>query len=236
MAHTLVKWNGREVTAHPLRCKCWSCQKCLPYRKALLVRLAQAGKANKFITITVNPARGNSPAHRAKLLSLAWRRVVRYCRTTLKMRSVEYLAIFERTVNGEPHLHIMARMPYLPQRTLSTIMNKLIGAPIVYITKASGNDKIAYYITKYVGKNPTSYTTVKRYQFTRNWSRPTKAELKAARDPNEHMFQVVFSFAEYKKILAADAASISKDWPSMMQVTLASFATGPPGRPMIWDR
>lgn len=235
MAHTVVKWTGSQVTAHPLRCKCWDCPKCLPYRKALLVKLAKAGKANKFITITVNPKRGNSPQHRAKMLSLAWRRVVRYCRTTLKMASVEYLAIFEKTENGEPHLHIMARMPYLPQRVLSTMMNKLIGAPVVDIRKANGTEKIAYYITKYVGKNPSSYSTVKRYQFTRNWSHPTKSELKAARDPETKFFRILNNFTEYRKILSAVADKIENDWPSMLSITLHEGSQGPPLRPTVWD-
>jgi hypothetical protein len=77
------------------------------------------------------------------------------------------MAVFEETKKGEPHLHILARAPFIPQRWLSDQMSELMKAPIVDIRRVKAAAEAARYVAKYVGKGPKPFAKLKRY-----WSSP----------------------------------------------------------------
>lgn len=178
---SLVKHETGRTTAITLWCRSWQCPDCLPYRVSGLKKLAASGMPDKFITITVNPAVGESVEARAYALSNAWKVVVKRARRKWKAAPIEYLCVFEETRKGEPHLHIVARAPYIPQRWLSEQMDELISAPIVDIRAVRGKKMVANYVAKYVGKGPRPFGKLKRY-----WSTPKyQLERKAAKPDTE---------------------------------------------------
>jgi hypothetical protein len=161
-------YDGGKV-AIPLCCRAWNCDYCAPRRRREVIALAVAGSPNRLITITVNPALLVSPAARAAALANAWRLVVKRAGRQLTIGKIEYLAVFEKTKRGEPHLHILARCGYIPQAWLSAQLKELIGAPIVDIRKVTSGSRAAAYVAKYIGKDPHRFATCKRYWHTRNW-------------------------------------------------------------------
>lgn len=162
------QWSAQNADEHyarviPLWCRSWTCNDCAPYRVAALKREAADGDPTTFLTLTVNPAKGESPEQRARDLSNAWKIVVKRARRKFPKMKLEYLAVFEETKKGEPHLHILARAPFIPQRWLSEQMNELISAPIVDIRRVGSKAGVKRYVTKYVGKGPKPFATLKRY-------------------------------------------------------------------------
>lgn len=167
---SLVKQNSTHGIAIPLVCRSWGCDYCAPRRRRELVNLATSGKPNRFITLTCSPKVGVSPADRAKQLARAWRVTVARARRQLGMKDIEYLAVFEATKAGEPHLHILCRCDFIPQRWLSAQMQSILKSPIVDIRLIKTLTHTARYVAKYVGKEPHHFATCKRYWQTRGWA------------------------------------------------------------------
>lgn len=171
-------WNG--VQAVSLRCRSWGCPLCQESRKKQLVALARSGQPTTFITLTVNPHFGSSQYDRARRLADAWRVIVRLAKTKYGYKSIPYLCVFEATKKGEPHLHILCRVKWISQKWMSKQMDRLMKAPVVDIREVKDPKKIAYYITKYCGKEPERFESCKRYWSTRDWEltkfEPTKPD------------------------------------------------------------
>lgn len=175
-----VKVEQNHLHAITLWCRSWSCPDCGPARKRALIHRFNDGKPSTFITLTVRPREGETAAERAAGLARAWRVVVARARRKWPKVRIAYGAVFEHTVKGEPHLHILARAPYIPQKWLSEQLDELIGAPVVDIRAVRSARQVAAYVSKYVGKAPAKFGTSKRYWFTRDWSLCER--LKAVRD------------------------------------------------------
>lgn len=167
--HSLVNCGTLSGVAISLRCRSWGCEHCREERRAQLVRLAAAGQPNRLLTLTINPKVCTSPVNRAHLLAEAWRLIVKRAKRAFKMPSIEYLAVFEATKRGEPHLHILLRCGFLPQRWLSEQMRDIADSPIVDIRTVSSPKRAASYIAKYLGKQPHKFGTCKRYWCTHAW-------------------------------------------------------------------
>jgi hypothetical protein len=151
------------IKINPLRCNRWSCSECRDKRQGRLKSEAYRGRPNAFITLTVNPAIGTGPDHRARDLVEAWRKVRRRAKEKWGNVRLPFLAVFEETKAGEPHLHILCRLKWIPQDWLSDQMKAEIGAPIVDIRRVESKKKVASYVAKYVGKNPEKFGGCKRY-------------------------------------------------------------------------
>ncbi len=165
----LVNHGHDGIRAVSLRCRSWGCPLCCEARHRQLVALALSGKPTTFITLTVNPAWGSSPFERAAALADAWRVVVRLAKTKYKLKRIPYLCVFEAQKSGEPHLHILARVPWISHNWLREQMRRLMAAPIVDIQRVRSQKKLAYYVSKYIGKDPHRFQTCKRYWATRDW-------------------------------------------------------------------
>jgi len=160
---TLVKDLVDYRYAKPLPCRSWRCELCAPVRRTQLMAQAASGNPVRFLTLTVNPHYGNDPESRLRALSAAWRTCVKRLRRQYGKHSVEYLAVVEETKAGEPHLHILLRSPYIPQRLISSIMGELIDSPIVDIRKIKNAKEVVRYVAKYITKAPAQFGTAKRY-------------------------------------------------------------------------
>ncbi len=174
---SLVNRGHNTIRAVTLKCRSWGCDLCAPDRKRQLMALAKRGKPTTFITLTVNPARGVSPASRARSLAQAWRVVVQRAKKKYGYSSIPYMCVFEATKKGEPHLHILCRVKWISQQWLSDQMKAEIDAPIVDIRQVKGVKKLANYVAKYIGKDPHRFETCKRY-----WCTPSY-KFEAEREP-----------------------------------------------------
>lgn len=160
---TLLRTDPSGTTAEPLRCKRWQCEHCRPKRLHQLKTLCGAGRPDMFITLTANPKHGESPEHRAQQLVEAWRRCRRAAIKRFSLERLPFIAVFEKTKHGEPHLHILCRSKYIPQQWISRFMDEAIGAPVVDIRRIRGKRMAVNYVTKYVGKQPHHFEGLKRY-------------------------------------------------------------------------
>lgn len=166
---SVVKAGLDGFRAVSVRCRSWKCPDCAKRRKSQLIALAKSGKPDTFITLTVNPAWGHSPEYRAHKLVDAWRTIIKRVKKQYGYKTIPYFCVFEATKKGEPHLHILCRVKWISQKWLSAQMKSLMGAPIVDIRRVRDKSKLAYYISKYMGKDPHRFETCKRYWTTRDW-------------------------------------------------------------------
>lgn len=160
---TIVKLQPEQRRARPLYCRSWGCDTCRPKRKSQLLALATSGEPSRFLTLTVNPAVGTDPEHRLKMLSHAWKVLVKRLRRLYGDKAIEYLAVVEETKRGEPHLHILLRSPFIPWSLISAAMAELISAPIVDIRKIHKARQVVSYVAKYITKAPAQFGHAKRY-------------------------------------------------------------------------
>jgi hypothetical protein len=133
---------------------------------------AAAGEPTRFITVTVNPKVGQDQDDRLALLADAWRKTWKRLQRLHPKSEMAFLAIVEATKAGEPHLHILFRGPYVPQRWLSSTMDELLASPIVDIRRIRNQREVIRYVAKYLTKSPHRFGTGKRYWSTRNWQPP----------------------------------------------------------------
>lgn len=167
---SLVKTYAEHAVAIPLRCRSWTCPLCQPLRQAQLRTLAMAGQPQRFVTLTCVSTFLDTPEQRAAALARAWRVILARWRRQFNGPKHEYLAVFEATKRGQPHLHILVRGPYISQKWLSLQTKELLNSPVCDIRIVKNERQAAHYITKYVGKAPHRFGTCKRYWHTRGWS------------------------------------------------------------------
>ena len=151
------------VKIDPLPCKRWSCPDCCHKRRARLCHEAHRGRPDTFMTLTVNPEVGTGPDHRARLLKESFTKIIRQARKQAQNEKIEYMAVFELTKQGEPHLHILLRSTWIDQKWLSKRMDEEMGAPIVDIRRVKNPKSASLYVSKYVSKNPERFPGCKRY-------------------------------------------------------------------------
>jgi len=182
----LVKHGSADLTILPLRCKCWSCDLCRPLRHARLVREAQAGKPDLFVTLTSVYKPGRCPHMAARALARAWRVVRREYVTKHGKGSLPFLCVFEATKNGWPHIHIVARCKWLEKRWLRKRMEKLIGAKVVDVRRVRRSKSVARYVAKYIGKETQRFEGVKRYWRSLDYLLPPPDTDEEDADPCEY--------------------------------------------------
>jgi hypothetical protein len=153
-----------------MACRAWACEWCAPMRRKQLIALGLAGEPNRFLTLTIRPAPSRTPNSAAAELSRAWKLIKKRAIRQLGIKKLEYLAVFERTKLGWPHLHILIRGDFLPQRWLSQQMADIAGSPVVWIEAVTNQKKAATYVAKYCGKDPHKFGTLKRYWHSKGYN------------------------------------------------------------------
>lgn len=157
--------NADEAQGHAtlLRCKRWSCPLCNPVNHRRIKRAAREGRPNTFLTLTVNPSRYSTVDQAARDLKAAWLNVRRAMQRSFGIERPPFIAIFESTKTGWPHLHILMRCRFISQRWYSDQMKRLIGAPIVDVRFIQDVGRVAGYVAKYISKAPEAFAHCKRW-------------------------------------------------------------------------
>lgn len=176
--HTLIGAGSRDVHLNVLFCKRWSCDVCMPSRLAQLRRLAADGEPTTFLTFTAKPSRYEHEAEAARDLVHCWRMVRQHLIREGYCDTLPFIAVIEEHRSGWPHLHLLARMPYVPQKHLSALADRYIGAPVVDIRRVYNRRHASRYIAKYCAKGPALYAGCKRY-----WRSQDYADLYASDTP-----------------------------------------------------
>lgn len=173
--NSFVNWGERKIRASEASCRSWNCETAAPLRKAQLIAQMVSGIPKrkyggaKLLTLTVDPKRGNGPVDRSSSQMHAFQVLTKRMRRKYRNREIEFSWVREATQAGEPHLHVLLRSPFIPQRWLSEVMDELVGAKIVDIRTVWNPRQIARYLGKYLGKQPHRFGTQKRYSSSRNW-------------------------------------------------------------------
>lgn len=159
----IVHDEGWRKHAVGLRCRSWNCKSCAPERKRELIAKAIAGQPQRALTLTSRRAEGQTPEQAARALSRAFRLIIKRTRRKYGANSFEFIAVFEATKLGWPHLHVLQRGSFIPQEQLSAWMQELIDSPVVWIEYLHNPKHAARYMAKYIGKAPGKFGTLKRY-------------------------------------------------------------------------
>jgi hypothetical protein len=183
---TAVKTEPYKRTVYCLKCRSWHCEDCAPVRKEDLKGLARRGEPTTFLTLTISTKQGSSPEERARLLARAWRVLRQRMKKKFKLTRIAYLTVFEKTKRGEPHLHILGRWRYIPQKWISDQMADLIGSPIVDIRRVKDKRAIASYVSKYIAKDPTKFEGCKRYYRSQDYEKKQHKYVKPPLGPDAH--------------------------------------------------
>lgn len=180
---SLVKNLPTHKQIYCLKCRSWKCEDCAPQRASQLRGLAKSGQPTRFLTLTIRFNDGDNPDAKARELARAWRLLRARIKKRYNVKSVEFLAVWEATKRGAPHLHIFLRGRYLHHQWLSEQMEDLCNSPVVSIEKIENKDKAANYVTKYITKAAKSFDGCKRYwrsqgyQLKKNkWEKPIDPE------------------------------------------------------------
>lgn len=151
------------------RCRCWRCELCEPDNRRKLADRARAGEPDKFITLTASTRRGQSPDHRARMMVKAFREACAVIVKRFAIGRVQFIAVFEATKAGEPHLHILARLPSVPcemlERLLSDHMRRATGSPRVKVERIDSVRRRAAYLAK----APALFRHCRRFWTSRDW-------------------------------------------------------------------
>lgn len=169
---SLVKHGLRGVRCVSLFCNAWNCEVCAPRRARKIAGQLKHGHPNKFLTLTVDANRGIDAEQRARSLLRAFQAWVKQLRKLHPDQKIEYGYVFEKTQNGEPHLHVLGRWPFTSQAKISSFMRAHIGAPVVWIEAVKSKRKAAAYVSKYLSKDCTKFGTMKRYGFSKGYRAP----------------------------------------------------------------
>ena len=165
------EWTGSrvnlatgEVSAGAVWCKSWHCEHCAPIRQKQLMAQAANGEPNKFITLTSRYRPDEmTPAQAAQQLVHAWRMAVQRGKREKIFDNIQYIAVFEVTKKGWPHLHILARCSYIAQSWLSERLKQYADSPIVDVRNVTSKKRAAWYVAKYTAKAPQKFDGCKRY-------------------------------------------------------------------------
>lgn len=166
---TIVNENQSEGVISTLKCKRWSCPECIALNRRKVIDRARDGNPDKFLTLTWNANRRETPDEAARVMKNAWVVLRRRIAKAYGVKNVPFIVVFERTKRGWPHMHILMRAPFMPQEWLSEQMADLIDAPIVDIRQIKSRKMAFWYITKYLGKDLASFKGCKRWWRSHNY-------------------------------------------------------------------
>lgn len=144
----------------------------------MLQKDAANGEPNRFITLTSKYRPDEmTPDEAAQQLVHAWRMVIQRAKRNGLIKECQYIAVFELTKKGWPHLHILARCGWLQQAWLSHRLREYAESPRVDIRKIKSKARAAWYVAKYTSKAPEKFQGCKRYWRTLGYDlSPKKAD------------------------------------------------------------
>lgn len=189
----VVHTSGNVKVAATLKCRSWNCPDCSERRQAQLIAEAIGGSPQRFITLTSRRVENKTATEAAQELVTAWRIIRRKITQGTNAKQCEFIAVFEATKLGWPHLHILQRGSYIDQRFISLEMNRLTNSPVVDIRIIKNASQIAGYVAKYIGKNPHKFGKLKRYWKSKKYDlRPKKEQEKKGTCEVLHTFMTTW--------------------------------------------
>lgn len=174
---------GQTATGKTLKryfCKTWRCPRCAPQKAKRLCKEAYLGKPNKFLTLTTNVHKFETPDVAANRLVESFRRMREAIQKKYGYGPIPFIAVFEETANGWPHLHILMRCGYIDQKWISEFMRRRMDSPICWIEQIKSRKKCASYVAKYIGKNPVRFTGCQATWRNKFWLGPRKKKAPSA--------------------------------------------------------
>lgn len=131
--------------------------------------LGKSGRPSTFITLTASTRWYETPDQMARALVHAWRMVIQRGKREGRFKRLSYLAVFETHKSGFPHLHILARAPWIDQQWLSERMDEYAHGPRVNIQAVRSSRHVSQYVAKYISKGPGRFDGCKRYWRSQDW-------------------------------------------------------------------
>lgn len=161
------KAHGHGVAA-TLRCKQWDCARCESDNRKRLALLIRDLKPTLFLTFTASPHWGGSPDDRARKLTVDFQNARRRLRRLTGMK-IDFVAVFEATRRGEPHLHIAVACCPLRAEVLQRKILEWLGEPNgsrrVKVRPVHDVDGLA----SYMSKGPHKFDCCKRHWCSLGW-------------------------------------------------------------------
>ena len=196
---SLVKIKYKEVGVGQLKCKCWDCVECGPRNRRRLQDRARRGCPNKFLTITSGPGNTGTPSEQACVLKKGWKNTRQYLKRHGLKEKIHFIAVWELTKAGNPHLHLLLRSKYIPQKLISDLMDRYCNSPIVDIRAVKNQRVASFYITKYIAKNPARFKGCKRHWSSMDWEE-IPDPYKCVKKITDHPWRV--KFTDYLEVKA----------------------------------
>jgi len=179
--------------------------------KRRLVRALEGVVAHTLITLTCDPGRYESPHQAFARMSVAVNQLMKRIRRAQPRAQLEYFLVWETTRRGWPHVHIIARAPWIPQAWLSCQWQELTGASIVDIRRLQQGPGIALYIAKYLSKQLRAPRGFKRYRSSRNFV-PGSTFVSAVRPAGDGVWSVSkFDLLELARQFDRDGYCVHRD-------------------------
>jgi hypothetical protein len=176
---TLVGSSDGATIIVAAKCKRWSCNECGPRKARLLAKRIRSTPARRFITLTAQPIRGESPQETLDRLSRGWRLIWKRLKREQGEKARGYVRIVELTKAGRPHLHIAVDCAYVRQSRLSYFAREVGIGSVVDIRAIKTERGLARYLAKYLTK---AHETLKN---RRKWSASYRYLPPADREPLE---------------------------------------------------
>lgn len=172
---TLVgEHHGGGGVAVTLHCMKRDCPHCAPIYKARLAKRILSGDPTHFLTLKCNPDWFASPDERAENMSRAWSQTRR--RAARLGIALPFLSVFEKGETGEPHLHIVVRLPdgigskWL-RSWLRLVWRELVGSTDINVQSVYSLPKLA----EYMAKAPHLFVGRRRFWRSRTWATVKRA-------------------------------------------------------------
>jgi len=140
------------------------------------------GAPTRFLTATFNAGAPGTPAQHQRQLVRAISLMFRELRRLNPGVAYEYFSVLEETQLGQPHYHILIRGPRIPHAWISAFMAEHCDSPIVWIEAIDSAKKAAFYLAKYLMKDPVQFAGSRRWTRSRNYFNDEPAEDDVAAD------------------------------------------------------
>lgn len=203
-----------------LPCKQWACRWCSSRKIAALAFRTKLAKPNRLLTLTVNPARHETPRDAFD----ATRRQVPVLFTQLRKRfgDIEYLRVTETTRLGWPHYHALLRSQYLPHVVVKNAWAKLTGAVIVDVRQVKQCFAAYTYLCKYLSKMSNLQWTERHVSYSRSFFPPDpqidppKRNLQQKTYVPQHPFNYLLNHYEGDSVCQTTPGTFLVDLPALI--------------------
>ena len=168
-AWALTARNDSAAVALPMRCRRWACPRCGPAMRRRLVHLTAQTGCTRMVTLTADVNAFPDAFSAARRLAWAFPKLIAAIRKRYPGETFEYLAIWERTRQGFPHLHVALTGPFIPQRWLSSLWASLAASPVVDVRHLGTPGGTGRYLAKYLAKDPDPFLQGRAFRASRGF-------------------------------------------------------------------